>query len=150
MVVLADEILESFFQTDLSASFQLEPVVVEAPLAQSNSSFLGGLLSSIVTDDNKKIFNRVTDEIGKTIGRHQASSPNPKLMTTFFSNPKETGRSQTVNRKANAITRTKSPRILTYSLNARICLSFKSQDKRDSDNSNHNHNFNSHSPSLLT
>ncbi|EJD07449.1 TBC-domain-containing protein [Fomitiporia mediterranea MF3/22] len=71
MVVLADEILESFFQTDLSASFQLENLSVEVPLPQSNSGFLGGLISSIVTDDNKKIFNRFTDEIGKTIGRHQ-------------------------------------------------------------------------------
>lgn len=70
MVVLADEILESFFETDLSASFRLEPVV-DIPLAQSNSGFLGGFLSNIVTDDNKKIFNRFTDEIGKTIGKHQ-------------------------------------------------------------------------------
>lgn len=72
MVVLADEILESFFETDLSASFRLENVVVQVPLPQTNSGFLGGLFSSIVTDDNKKIFNRFTDEIGKTIGKHQA------------------------------------------------------------------------------
>ncbi|KAH8116325.1 TBC-domain-containing protein [Phellopilus nigrolimitatus] len=72
MVVLADEILESFFETDLSASFRLE-TVVEMPVPQSNSSFFGGLLSSIVTDDNKKIFNRFTDEIGKTIGKHQVT-----------------------------------------------------------------------------
>lgn len=69
MVVLADEILEAFFETDLSASFRLEPVV-EIPIPQSNS-FFGGLLSNIITDDNKRIFNRFTDEIGKTIGKHQ-------------------------------------------------------------------------------
>ncbi|KAI5121866.1 hypothetical protein M0805_001074 [Coniferiporia weirii] len=73
MVVLADEILESFFEADLSGSFQLESVRVEVPLPQSNSGFLGGFLSSIVTDDNKRIFNRFTDEIGKTIGKHQVS-----------------------------------------------------------------------------
>lgn len=73
MVVLADEILESFFETDLSASFRLEPIALEIPLPQSNSSFFGGLISSIVTDDNKKIFNRFTDEIGKSIGKHQVS-----------------------------------------------------------------------------
>ena len=73
MVVLADEILESFFETDLSASFRLEILEIEVPLPQSNSGFLGGLISSIVTDDNKKIFNRFTDEIGKSIGRHQVS-----------------------------------------------------------------------------
>lgn len=70
MVVLADEILESFFGSDLSSSFKLERVV-DVPLPPSNSGFLGGLFSSIVTDDNKKIFNRFTDEIGKTIGKHQ-------------------------------------------------------------------------------
>lgn len=69
MVVLADEILESFFSTDLSASFRLEPVDTSVPA--SNSGFLGGLLSTIVTDDSKRFFNRFTDEIGKTIGKHQ-------------------------------------------------------------------------------
>ncbi len=59
MVVLADEILESFFETDLSASFRLDDVDTTVPA--SNSGFLGGLLSSIVTDDNKKFFNRFTD-----------------------------------------------------------------------------------------
>jgi len=71
MVVLADEILESFFETDLSASFELVPA---PPLAaqQPKSSFLSGFMSSfIATDDNKRMFNRVADEIGKTIGKHQ-------------------------------------------------------------------------------
>ncbi|TDL23752.1 TBC-domain-containing protein [Rickenella mellea] len=72
MVVLADEILESFFETDLSASFRLEPVV-DVPLTPSSSGLLGGLLSNIVTDGNKRLFNRVTDEIGKTIGKHQVT-----------------------------------------------------------------------------
>src|ERR1700761_1386294 len=70
MVVLADELLESFFDTDFTASFRLEPVV-EAPLAQSTSGLLGGLISSIVTDDNIKMFHRITDEFGKTVGQHQ-------------------------------------------------------------------------------
>lgn len=73
MVVLADEILESFFETDLSASFQLENAHVEVPLPPSSGSFLGGLLSGFVNDDSKRLFNRFTDEIGKTIGKHQAS-----------------------------------------------------------------------------
>jgi hypothetical protein len=70
MVVLADELLESFFDTDFSASFRLGPVT-EAPLAQSGSGLLGGLISSIVTDDNIKMFHKITDEFGKTIGQHQ-------------------------------------------------------------------------------
>ena len=71
MVVLADEVLESFFETDLSASFRLEPVpLMELP--PSNSGFLGGLWSNIVaTDNNVKLFHKFSDEVGKTIGRHQ-------------------------------------------------------------------------------
>ena len=87
MVVLADEILESFFETDLSASFRLESVI-DVPLPPSNSGFFGGLLSSIVTDDNKKIFHRVTDEIGKTIGKHQVHLYHSSfflLLTSVFS-----------------------------------------------------------------
>jgi len=73
MVVLADEILESFFDTDLSASFRLEPV---PPLSaqQPRAGFLGGLVSSfIATEDNKRIFNNVADQIGKTMGKHQVN-----------------------------------------------------------------------------
>ncbi|KAE9405257.1 TBC-domain-containing protein [Gymnopus androsaceus JB14] len=70
MVVLADEILESFFETDLSASFRLDPVA-ELELPASNSGLLGDFWSTIATDTNKKMFNMFTDEIGKTIGKHQ-------------------------------------------------------------------------------
>jgi len=70
MVVLADEVLESFFETDLSASFRLEPVpLMELPPA--NNGFLGGLWSNIATDNNVKLFHKLSDEVGKTIGRHQ-------------------------------------------------------------------------------
>jgi len=70
MVVLADEVLESFFETDLSESFKLHPLP-EMGLPVSNSGILGDLWSSIATDTNKKMFNMFTDEIGKTIGKHQ-------------------------------------------------------------------------------
>ncbi|KAF8074543.1 rab-GTPase-TBC domain-containing protein [Lyophyllum atratum] len=70
MVVLADEVLESFFESDLSGSFRLE-TVPEAELPASPSGLLGDLWSTIATDSNKKIFNMFTDEIGKTIGKHQ-------------------------------------------------------------------------------
>jgi TBC1 domain family member 8/9 len=70
MVLLADEVLESFFETDLSASFRLEPVpLMELPSA--NNGFLGGLWSNIATDSNVKLFHKLSDEVGKTIGRHQ-------------------------------------------------------------------------------
>jgi len=70
MVLLADEVLESFFETDLSASFRLEPVpLMELPPA--NNGLLGGLWSNIATDSNVKLFHKFSDEVGKTIGRHQ-------------------------------------------------------------------------------
>lgn len=70
MVVLADEVLESFFETDLSASFRLEPVP-DLELPPASSGFLGDLWSNIATQDNRKMFNRLSDELGKTIGKHQ-------------------------------------------------------------------------------
>lgn len=70
MVVLAEEVLESFFETDLSESFKLRPPS-EVELSSANSGFLGDIWSSIATDNNKKMFNLFTDEIGKTIGKHQ-------------------------------------------------------------------------------
>jgi len=69
--VLADEILEAFFETDLSGSFRLDPIPdMDLPPSLSNG-LLGDLWSTIATDSNKKIFNMFTDEIGKTIGKHQ-------------------------------------------------------------------------------
>lgn len=70
MVVLADELLESFFDTDLASSFQID-MAFEGQSPQSKTGFLGGLLSTFVTDDNRKILNKLSDEVGKTIGKHQ-------------------------------------------------------------------------------
>jgi len=70
MVVLADEVLESFFETDFSASFKLVPVT-DMELPSPNAGILGDIWSSIATDTNKKLFNMFSDEIGKTIGKHQ-------------------------------------------------------------------------------
>src|SRR5580698_10161254 len=65
MVVLADEVLESFFETDLSASFRLEPVpLMELPASSSGFLGLGGLWSNIATDSNVKLFHKLTDEVG--------------------------------------------------------------------------------------
>jgi hypothetical protein len=70
MVVLADEILEAFFETDLAASFRLESVPgIERP--EAAAGLLGGLWSAVATEDNRRIFHRLTDELGKTIGKHQ-------------------------------------------------------------------------------
>ena len=70
MVVLADEVLESFFDQDFSGTFRLEPTPLEE-LPTSNSSFLSGMWSSIATNDNRKIFHKLSDEVGRTIGKHK-------------------------------------------------------------------------------
>jgi hypothetical protein len=76
MVVLADPLLEAFFDMDLPRSFQLTPVTdMPGPKPpQANMGLLGnvgGFLSSFVTDDNKKIFNSFVDDMGRAIGKHQ-------------------------------------------------------------------------------
>ncbi|KAH6916312.1 rab-GTPase-TBC domain-containing protein, partial [Coprinopsis sp. MPI-PUGE-AT-0042] len=73
MVVLADEVLESFFETDLSASFKLVPLPEMELPTSSMSSFapIAGFLSSLVTDDNKKMFNYGMDKLGTFVGAHQ-------------------------------------------------------------------------------
>lgn len=73
MVVLADEILESFFESDFSSTFKLEPVP-DMELPNSNTGLLGGIWASVASDGNKKIFNRFTDEVGKSIGKHQVGT----------------------------------------------------------------------------
>ncbi|KIP03429.1 hypothetical protein PHLGIDRAFT_130142 [Phlebiopsis gigantea 11061_1 CR5-6] len=69
MVVLADEILESFFEADFTGTFKLEPVpMMDIP---SHNGLLGDLWTSLTSDDNKKIFNRFTDGVGRAVGKHQ-------------------------------------------------------------------------------
>jgi hypothetical protein len=70
MVVLADEVLESFFDQDFSGTFRLEPTPLEE-LPTSNSSFLSGMWSTIANNDNKKILNKLSDEVARTIGKHK-------------------------------------------------------------------------------
>ena len=72
MVVLADEILESFFDTDLTASFRLEPIP-DGPTATPKTGFFENLFSTIASDDNVKMFHKLSDEFGKTIGQHQVN-----------------------------------------------------------------------------
>jgi TBC1 domain family member 8/9 len=78
MVVLAEEALEAFFETDLRASFKLEQVpAVDLPPASPSGILgglgLGGLWSSITSDDSKKMFHKLSDDIGRAVGRHQVT-----------------------------------------------------------------------------
>ena len=70
MVVLADELLEEFFEQDLRESFRLAQVEIEDVSHVGQGGLLAGLVSAVTTQDNKRLFHRLTDELGKTIGKH--------------------------------------------------------------------------------
>ncbi|RSH86713.1 uncharacterized protein EHS24_004984 [Apiotrichum porosum] len=72
MVVLADELLESFFGHDLPASFQLEDTQEEDyhKTHAKPDGLLGGLVNLVVNDENKSRFNRFADGIGSALGKH--------------------------------------------------------------------------------
>lgn len=71
MVILADELLEGFFNTDLAASFQLEPSQGEYHVTHAKQdSLVGGLMNMVLTNENKTRFNRLADGIGSALGRH--------------------------------------------------------------------------------
>lgn len=59
MVVLADELLESFFDEDLQASWRLEnliPAAETTPKLGGAAGWLASLASAVVTDENKVSF----------------------------------------------------------------------------------------------
>jgi hypothetical protein len=127
MVVLADEVLESFFETDLSASFRLEPVS-DMELPMSGSGFLGDLWSNIATDTNKKMFNKLTDELGKTIGRHQASL---FLLLVFLDGTEpaaSTGHSPSLHRTIYQARRTQGSRIVAHRRDALLNVTHNAHD----------------------
>ena len=54
MVVLADELLESFFDSDLTQSWQLENLITEDKPRQAGAAgWLSGLVKTVMTDENK-------------------------------------------------------------------------------------------------
>lgn len=121
MVVLADEILESFFDADLSGSFRLEHVPPLIEQQHQKSGFLGGLVSSFLSNqDNRRIINNVADQIGKTMGKHQVvhrpsigkydknyglqeSKPRESLLTPAVRNRSPSGSSLSISTSENAL-----------------------------------------------
>ncbi|KAL0255888.1 hypothetical protein I308_100699 [Cryptococcus tetragattii IND107] len=83
MVVLADELLENFFDHDLSASFQLERTEEEDyhQAHQRPEGLLGGLMNLVVTNENKNRLNRLADGFGAALGKH-AEWRKPSLAKT--------------------------------------------------------------------
>nr|ASF90223.1 hypothetical protein SPAR02025 [Bartheletia paradoxa] len=78
MVVLADEVLESFFESHLASSFQLEPEPVSKPaMLVQRGGILGGFFNKVATtlatEENQSRFNWFADEVGKSMGKHTVS-----------------------------------------------------------------------------
>jgi hypothetical protein len=54
MCILADPLLEDFFATDLTQSWQLEILIAEEkPQPAGAAGWLGGLVKGLMTDENK-------------------------------------------------------------------------------------------------
>jgi len=120
MVILADEVLESFFETDLSGSFRLEFLPdFELPLA--NGGLLGDIWSTIATNENKKIFHKVTDGIGKTIGKHQVGHLT-SLSWAFLNTEFYTGYSSTIHWSVYNAEGASSSRISPHTIDAQFTL----------------------------
>lgn len=73
MVVMADELLESFFSEDLPNSWRLEPLTEDVKPAQ-NAKTGGGakglftnLVSSLMTEENKEFLGKLADDLGKKL-----------------------------------------------------------------------------------
>ncbi|GAA6000472.1 uncharacterized protein JCM10292_001531 [Rhodotorula paludigena] len=69
MCILADALLEDFFDSDLTASWRLEVLVPEEkPKPQTIAGgWWSGIVNAVVTDENKERFNRLADEVGKRL-----------------------------------------------------------------------------------
>lgn len=74
MVVLADELLESFFSEDLTDSWHLEPLTEDIPAPRHPGLITGRLtnfVSSLVSDENKEYLGKLADDIGKRLDIQQ-------------------------------------------------------------------------------
>lgn len=74
MVVLADELLESFFSEDLTNSWHLEPLTEDIPAPRHPGLITGRLtnfVSSLVSDENKEYLGKLADDIGKRLDIQQ-------------------------------------------------------------------------------
>ncbi|GAA5952670.1 hypothetical protein JCM10213_005221 [Rhodosporidiobolus nylandii] len=69
MCILTDALLEDFFEADLTGSWRLEVLVPEEkPKPQTIAGgWWSGIVSAVVTDENKERFNRLADEVGKRL-----------------------------------------------------------------------------------
>jgi hypothetical protein len=79
MVVLADELLEGFFDEDLQKSWQLETLIAEErPQKPGAVGWFNSIVSTLVTDENKEKFNSLADLAGKSL-RIQSIESKPSI-----------------------------------------------------------------------
>lgn len=112
MVVLAEELLESFFDVDLRSSWKLEVLIAEEKPKPAGvaASWFGGLMEVLVTDENKERLNRLGDLAGRSL-KIQRVEQKPSLgkldSTSAFLDP--TSRGSLLSRPAAISTSTSSP-----------------------------------------
>lgn len=71
MVMLADELLETFFSHDLPASFRLDPEPGDYHVNnQKADGLVGGLMNMVLSGSNKSRLNKFADGLGNALGRH--------------------------------------------------------------------------------
>lgn len=84
MVVMADELLESFFAEDLTKAWHLEPLTEDNPVAQPSGArgIFSNLVNSIMTDENKEFLGKLADDIGKRLDlQHVEQKPSLGRLT---------------------------------------------------------------------
>lgn len=84
MVVLADELLESFFSEDLARAWHLEPLTEEVapPKPTGAAGMFTSFVGSFMTDDNKDYLAKLADDIGKRLDiQHVEQKPSLGRLT---------------------------------------------------------------------
>ena len=73
MVVLADELLESFFSEDLTNSWHLEPLTEDIPQPKPTGATgrFANFVGSFITDENKEYLGKLADDLGKRLDIQQ-------------------------------------------------------------------------------
>lgn len=84
MVVLADELLESFFSEDLPNCWHLEPLTEDLPPPKPTGATgrFANFVGSFMTDENKDYLSKLADDIGKRLDiQHVEQKPSLGRLT---------------------------------------------------------------------
>lgn len=113
MVVLADELLESFFSEDLTASWHLEPLTEDPPQARASGATgrFTNFVSSLISDETQDLLGKLADDIGKRLDiQHVEQRPSLGRLTgaAALQEPQE---------RATLLSTSKSPRTSSSTTN---------------------------------